>query len=86
MFNNKISDNEKFIRTTLLKLIKFAKKGLAFNLISNYVNYRDKELYYASPEEIFSFCKKLSRYVVLRHDYMPFDFTIYIYKKRDWGI
>jgi SAM-dependent methyltransferase len=84
MFNNRISNNDRFIKETLKKVWKGAGKGLSFNLISDYVNYKEKELYYASPEKIFKYCKEnLSRYVVIRHDYMRFDFTVYVYRKKD---
>ncbi|MFZ1077872.1 MAG: hypothetical protein WAN47_10635, partial [Nitrosotalea sp.] len=46
----------------------------------NYVDYKDKDIFYTSPEIIFKFAKSLTRRVVLRHDYMPFEFCLYIYK------
>ena len=30
--------------------------------------------------EIFKICKSLTKRVVLHHDYMPFEFCIYLYK------
>jgi hypothetical protein len=45
------------------------------------VDFKNEDAYYASPEQIFSFCKTISRRVVLRTDYMPFEFCVYVYKE-----
>lgn len=86
-FNNRISDNWGFVTTALRKLYPFCRVGIAFNLLSRYVDYFDEGLYYADPEEVFRFCKEeLSGRVALRHDYlvreasMPYEFTIYVYR------
>ena len=39
-----------------------------------------EEVQYSDPSQVFRFCKSLSEWVVLRHDYLPHDFTIYMYK------
>lgn len=86
-FNNLIGDNWGFITSALGAMFPSVKQGLAFNLISSYVDFFDKGLYYADPEAVFRFCKeKLSTRVTLRHDYqikagvLPYEFTVYVYK------
>lgn len=76
-----------FVTRLLTLLFPHAMRGLAFNSLSNYVDYRVEGQYYADPEELFRFCKEqLSPAVTLRHDYevkpgvMPFDFTMYVYR------
>jgi len=66
-------------------MFEACNKGVAADFMSGYVDFKNKDAYYASPEEIFSFCKTLSRRVTLRHDYMPFEFCVYVYKN-DNGI
>lgn len=86
IFNNRISDNWSFMKNVLTKCFECTTKGLAFNALSTYVNFRDPPLFYASPEETFRFCvSELSRYVTLRHDNLPFNYTVYVYRKRDWA-
>jgi SAM-dependent methyltransferase len=80
IFNFKLSDNESFIRSMLRKMFQLSKKGVAADFMSTYVDFKNKELYYTRPEDIFNFCKTLSKRVSLRHDYMPFEFCVYIYK------
>ena len=87
IFNNIRDDNKEFWRKTIKKLFKRCKKGIAFNMMSEYVDYYDKDLYYESPEEAFKFVKnEVTPYVNLRHNYIvkknsvPFEFIIYAYR------
>ena len=87
IFNNKREDNKEFWRKTVKEIFIRCKKGMAFNMMSLYVDYYDKDLYYESPEEVFKFVKnEITPYVNLRHNYIvkknsvPFEFIIYAYK------
>lgn len=67
---------------TLSLLFSKAIKGVAVNFLSAYIpeDIKEPELFYAEPSKIFDFCKSLSPYVSLRHDYLENDFTVYLYK------
>lgn len=80
VFNSKAFVNKFFIKSMIRKMFELCDKGVAIDFISTYVDFRNEKINYVKPEEIFSFCKTLSRRVLLRHDYMPFEFCIYIYK------
>lgn len=86
VFNNLITDNEAFFQAISRRLMKQARKGYAFNMLSRFVDYFDEGLYYEDPMAAFVFCKEeLSPLVTLRHDYsvrrggVPFEFTIYVH-------
>lgn len=88
VFNNKLLNNRDFYKKQLIKLLPYAKKGIAFNMLSHYVDYYDDNLFYEKPESVFGFIKKeISPFVVLRNDYeikkgvLPYEFTTYIYIK-----
>ena len=74
---------KKYIIKTLNHLNQISKKGFAFNLLTLY---SDKDhmkdyLYYASPEEIFKYCKlNFSKNVLLDHSYNLYEFTIFVKK------
>ena len=68
------------IKNLLSEMFRICKKGVAMDFISNYVDYKDKNIFYTSPEVMFKFSKKLTKRVTLRHDYMPFEFCLYLYK------
>jgi SAM-dependent methyltransferase len=80
MFNHRIKNNMQFIKNSVKKMFKMSKKGVAIDFISSYVNFKYEEVYYSNPEAIFRFCKSLSRRVSLKHDYLPFEFCVYIYR------
>lgn len=85
VFNNRLQDNWAFLTQVLQLLFPRVRRGLAFNALSAYVDYKDAGLYYADPEQVFRFCKEmLSPAVNLRHDYevkagvLPFEFTVQV--------
>ena len=88
VFNNKFpgTDPDLYMKEILLNLYRFAKKGLAFNSLSTYVDYKDENLFYSDPGEVFRFCKEnLSNLVSLRHDYqlkpgvLAYEYTVYVF-------
>jgi len=88
IFNNKRNQNAAFMREMLKAMYDVAGKGIAFNAMSRFVTYRDENLYYTDPLQIFRFCKNvLGGHPVLRHEYslskegFPFEYAMYVYKK-----
>ena len=79
-FNLKIEDNWSFITNTVQKCFEISAEGVAFNLISTYVDFLEPHLSYIEPERIFSFCKNLTPYVNLICDYNPYEFLVCIFK------
>lgn len=79
------SDSEwlQYIQHTIEIMWKKSTKGVAFNMLTFYSDetHKRKELYYSSPEEIFSFCaRNITRNIALLHDYEQFDFTVILRK------
>jgi hypothetical protein len=66
---------------TIREMFARCKKGIAFNSLSSWAAQQTPGEFYASPADTIDFCKTLSPYVVLRHDYHLADFTVYIYKE-----
>jgi trans-aconitate methyltransferase len=66
----------------LRKLYNLCEIGVAVNFLSSFTTKgKNPVSHYANPAKTLEFVfKNLSNRVVLRHDYMPNDFTIYIYK------
>lgn len=69
-----------YIENLLKEMFRIAKKGIAMDFMSTYVDFRRKGSFHASPEKVFKIAKKLSKRVIIRHDYLPFEFCVYIYK------
>lgn len=74
------SHQEKNMRTLIRYMFSICRIGLAFNSLSSWAEKKEEREFYADPVKILKFCSQLTNKVVLRHDYLPHDFTIYMYK------
>jgi predicted TPR repeat methyltransferase len=62
------------------RMWSLARVAMAFNSLSAWAPSRDPNEYQAHPLETAEMCRQFSPRIVLRHDYMPHDFTIYVYR------
>lgn len=70
-----------FAKKVVTKMFRIAKRGIAFNLMTNYVNYTVPNLYYTDPSETLRFCQaSLSPHVRIDHAYRLYEYTTYVYK------
>lgn len=76
--NLKLENNWQFIEQTMAKFAFLCRKGFSLNFISNKVTYFEEHLYHADPAEILDLAYSYSKNVILRNDYMPFEFTIIV--------
>jgi SAM-dependent methyltransferase len=88
VFNNRMKDNAQFLQSHIKSLFELSKMGLAFNMMSKYVDYEDPSLFYIRPEDVFKYIKgSVSPYLTIRNDYLvknnapPFDFTVYVFRQ-----
>jgi len=80
-FNAVDSEWEDHIKNTLQNMFDMCTVGMAFNLLTSYVDFKNEDLYYADPTVYFDYCKKkFSRKVNLIHDYDLFEWTIHVFK------
>tara|TARA_Y100001968_G_scaffold248206_1_gene232737 strand:+ start:5521 stop:6180 length:660 start_codon:yes stop_codon:yes gene_type:complete len=82
--NIPISNNWEFIKQTFDAFNTSSKKGFALNFVSNKVDFKDKNLFYTDPLRALELAYKYSNRVVIRNDYMPFEFSIFIYKSNHY--
>jgi hypothetical protein len=50
------------------------------NFLSNKVDYTSDGMYYSDPTWIMDLAYRYSNNIVLRNDYMPFEFTVFVNK------
>lgn len=81
-FNYKLKDidNYEYIEAIISKSFNMCDSGIAFDFLSDKVDYKYDFNFYYSPEKILSIAYKFSRNIVLRNDYMPFEFSLFINK------
>ena len=66
------------VETAIGNMWKAATKGIAFNCLSSWAPDQSADEYYADPSFLLDVCRRLSPWVVLRHDYHPRDLTVYV--------
>ena len=77
----KTGSNWETLTQVLDKMWKLSKKGIAYNAISTFSEISPRGIYFVSPVKVIDYImNNLTYNVVLRHDYMQHDFTIYAYK------
>jgi trans-aconitate methyltransferase len=62
------------------RMYALATTAVAFNSLSAWATDQESGEFYADPLRVVEFCRQLTPRVVLRHDYHPRDFTIYLYR------
>jgi SAM-dependent methyltransferase len=86
LFNVKLGAAEdawaELVRDMLRRMFALARHAIAFNLMSDQVDFRIPELYYCPPAEMLAFCQReLSRHVRLRHDYPLHEYTVHVLRE-----
>jgi len=80
VFNLKVPGVQHDLQNSLLNLFKHCNKGLALNALSSHASVQDSDLNYTSPEEVVRFAiERLSPSIVLHHDRIENDFTLFVY-------
>ena len=72
----------RWMESCLRRMWDLAGEGLAFNALSSWSEHRDPAEYHADPSATLAFVSGLSPWVVLRHDYHPRDFTVYVLRRK----
>jgi cyclopropane fatty-acyl-phospholipid synthase-like methyltransferase len=58
-----------------------ARRGIAFNVMSKYVDWERDDLFHVPMETLAGFLTRhVSRHFVLRHDYGLYEYTAYVYR------
>ena len=72
--------HQKTIESMMKEMFALASKGVAINFLSIFSDHLSPGEYYCNPVDMLQLALSITKKVTLRHDYMPHDFTIYLYK------
>lgn len=76
-----LQNNAKEIMHEMITIMyKLANHAVAFTTLSAWAEDKELNEFYADPGETLDFCRTLTPRLVLRHDYHPRDFAIYMYR------
>lgn len=84
LFNLKLGDNWAFIQRMFALFAQHARRGFAANFLSNRVDYELADTFHADPPRVLDLAYGHSNRVMLRNDYMPFEFTVYVDVRREF--
>ncbi len=82
IFNFKLTsgENYSYISEIVNKAFDLSADGLAFDFLSDKVDFKHDHTFHSSPGEILDIAYKYSRNIILRNDYMPFEFSLFVFK------
>ena len=68
--------------TALLNIVwTLVTHGMAFNVMSKAVDWERDDLFHVPTDRLIDFItKRLSRRFILRQDYAPYEYTVYVYR------
>lgn len=76
-----ILNMDEYAKKLIKKMFSISREGIAFNIMTNKVNFTVPNLYYKSPVELLSFClEEVSLKVKIDHSYPLYEYMVYIYK------
>lgn len=76
------SSMTKYMEKLIKTMFQLCNIGIAFNVMSDRVNFKVDNLFYKSPEELIKFClDNITRYIKIDHAYPMYEYTVYLYKE-----
>jgi SAM-dependent methyltransferase len=79
-FNIDFGDNASAIQKLLQVMIQQCRRGVAINFLSTKDTAQDPIFYHYDPQIWLDYSRTLCSHVELREDYLPNDFTLYLYR------
>jgi|WetSurMetagenome_2_1015567.scaffolds.fasta_scaffold08945_5 ubiquinone/menaquinone biosynthesis C-methylase UbiE len=79
-FNDYRKNHKNFFEKVIYELNKISKKGIAINFLSSFAEIKYKHASYFNPNYILRKAFEISKNIILRYDYMPYEFSIVINK------
>jgi len=75
-------NGETLMPRLVARMYELADQAVAFNSLSSWATEQQSGEFYADPATVLNFCRKLTPWIVVRHDYLPHDFTVYLYREQ----
>jgi SAM-dependent methyltransferase len=79
------SDNLQVMQRALELAFQHTRVSVSVDMLSTYVDFRNPDLFYYSPEDIFRMAKAIAPRVLIRHDYRAFEFCVQLFHQEAEG-
>lgn len=82
IFNLRLSseDNWSYITRVLSRMFELAKVAVAVDFMTTWVDFQRPEAFHTDPAELLNKIRPLTNRFVIRQDYMPYEYCVYLYK------
>ncbi|MCP3905642.1 MAG: class I SAM-dependent methyltransferase [Planctomycetes bacterium] len=75
-----------FAQAAVRRMYECCRAGIAFNVLSDHVNFRDPNLFYWGPAATLAFTvDELSRHVTIHHDLTTYDYFVCV-RRHAWTV
>jgi SAM-dependent methyltransferase len=72
--------NEVHIEVALRGMHRRSRYATCVDFLSSYVDFQKPGAYHTDPSWALAAAKRLTRRVLLRHDYMPYEFSLFLFR------
>lgn len=83
IFHLRQHDPFSYLESMVHRMFALCHRGVAFNTLSCLAKKRDPGEFYAEPARVMALCLEITPFVVMRHDYLEHDFTVYLYRNHN---
>jgi SAM-dependent methyltransferase len=73
-------NNLTHIEAALRIMYRCSRLGVCVDFLSSYVDFQKPGAYHTDPSWAFGAARKLARRALLRHDYMPYEFALFLFR------
>ncbi len=85
LFNANFGQDWRFVERFICRMFQCSARATIFNAISTHVNSRHEAMFYVDPSDVIRFVlKELTTKVRMSHGFVPFNYTICLYKGPEW--
>jgi SAM-dependent methyltransferase len=81
LFDVRTPDSPARLRAVLARAFGLCRRGLAWNMFSALPGERPERFYVEPLGDLLAVCEALTPWFVLRHEYAPGHFTVYLYRR-----
>lgn len=82
IFNFKLQSDDNYwhIERMLSKMYALASVGVAVDFMNTWVDFQHPLAFHTDPAVLIGIIRKITRRYVIRQDYMPYEFALYLYR------
>jgi hypothetical protein len=82
IFNAKLpsGNNDNHIKAALRSMFRYCRYATCVDFLSSYVDFQKPAANHTDPGWALAEAKRFTRNVLLRHDYMPYEFALFLFR------